>query len=97
MSQETENQELTVVEDVTTVEEQESVETADGEAQDEEPQESLELNAEEQQAIAQMRIRKQKQLACEEEVVAVLNKFNARLYVDPNSPVGNPSIGVQIM
>ena len=96
MSQETENQELTEVEDVTTVEEQESVETA-GEEPSKEEAAPLELDAEEQQAIAQMRIRKQKQLDCEAEIVAVLNKFGANLYVDPNSPIGNPSIAVQIV
>ena len=73
MSQETENKELTVAEDVTTVEEQENVGIAGEEALND-AQEPLELNAEEQQAIAQMRILKQKQSDCEAEVVEVLKK-----------------------
>ena len=63
----------------------------------EKEKENLELNSEEQQAITEMRIRKQKQLDCKEEIISVLKKFGGRLYIDPNSPHGNPSIDVQII
>ncbi len=56
----------------------------------------LEPNAEEQQILAEMRLRKQKQLDCEKEVVEVLKRYGGVLYVDLNSPIGNPIIAIQI-
>lgn len=55
------------------------------------------LTPEEQELLANARARKEKQAKVEEAIIAILKENNAVLGVDPNSPIGQPMVIVQLL
>lgn len=55
-----------------------------------------ELSKEEVQILENRRKNQESVIKCSEEIKKVLEDFNAELMVDPQSPIGNPQIFINI-
>lgn len=56
----------------------------------------LELSPDEKQKIQNLRKNEEKMKTCSDEIIAILQKYNANLTINPKSPFGNPEILISI-
>tara|TARA_R110000796_G_scaffold59371_4_gene136846 strand:- start:21577 stop:21792 length:216 start_codon:yes stop_codon:yes gene_type:complete len=60
-------------------------------------EEKTTITKEEQALIEQARANKQRQKDCSEAILAVLEKYKCDIIVNQNSPIGRPSIMIQLL
>lgn len=59
-------------------------------------QEKFELDEKEKQLIQQKRDLNSKKLECTEKIQEILKEYGATLLINPNSPIGNPQIIINL-